>query len=360
MAEMIRKQIITLVKEVKGKDRVLEFIGTTEGIDRDGEVIKADAWQVDEYTKNPVVQWAHDYSSPPIGKTLSIRRDKKNSTIFEIEFADKETYEFADTIFKLCKGGFLNATSVGFIPLEFDTGKKETDPRRTYTKVELLEVSIVPVPSNPDALVTAREAGLITVKEFEFVTKPEETEDYFRVPVKGESADKHSGHRIRTIDISAEKGIKALYCGECKVVITYLFDKKHDWTMAKAEAWVKEHEKTVSQAQIKDEIDYLSAMFEEAGMTEENKALFLTLTKRVAGSDMPVDIKQAIRDMVAPVIKMMESHHKAHEKWYEGCKSALESMCDLSEQPKGQPPADGESMRDFLREEIIKQLTEVK
>jgi hypothetical protein len=99
--EAIRKIISTHIKEVKGKERVLEFIGSTEVPDRDNEVIKSSAWQVESYTKNPVVQWAHNYGEPPIGKTLSIRQDRKKQTIFEIEFADKETYEFADTIFKL-------------------------------------------------------------------------------------------------------------------------------------------------------------------------------------------------------------------------------------------------------------------
>ncbi|GAG69959.1 unnamed protein product, partial [marine sediment metagenome] len=70
------------------------------------------------------------------------------------------------------------------------------------------------------------------------ITKPETTENYHRIPI--ESPDKHKGHRIRTIDISASKGIKALYCGECKRVITYLFDVEK-WTMAEAKKWVAEH-----------------------------------------------------------------------------------------------------------------------
>lgn len=297
-AEMLRKTIVSTIKEVKGKERVLEFIGTTELIDRDNEVIKADAWQFERYKANPVVQWAHIYSAPPIGKTVAIRQTKKRETVFEIEFAD---YEYADIIFKLCKGGFLNATSVGFIPLEYEEGKKAGDPRRIYTKVELLEISIVPVPSNPDALISARNAGVITVKEFnaltqditkaevisqaagkEFnqVTKPEETEDYYRVPVPGEGGDKHSEHRIRTITISEKQGIKALYCGEDKVVITYLFSKeeKYGWTMAKAEAWVKEHEKSYrprlnTQEELRDELDYVIDIIKTGDLNAENKKL---------------------------------------------------------------------------------------
>jgi len=53
------------------------------------------------------------------------------------------------------------------------------------------------------------------------LTKPETTENYIRIPVSGG----HKGHRIRTITISEEQGISALYCGTCKIVMTYLFDR---------------------------------------------------------------------------------------------------------------------------------------
>ena len=240
MPDILRKIIPCEIKEIS--DRVLEFIGSTETQDRDGEVIKADGWDLKNYKKNPVFMWAHRYDQPPIGKATSVKA-KDGKLTFKIEFADKDTYEFADTIYRLYKGGFMSATSVGFMPDTdaIEEGDGEKAPRRTYTKQELLELSAVPVPSNPDALVQARDSGLITVKELELVTKPETTEDYHRVPVPGEEG-KHNGHRIRTIDISEKEGIKALYCGECKKVITYLFDVDQ-WSMEEAREWVSEHAK---------------------------------------------------------------------------------------------------------------------
>lgn len=233
---MLIKVVDTEVKEVS--DRVLEFVGSTEKQDRDGEVIKAEGWDLKNYKKNPVFMWAHDYRQPPVGKTNRVWVDE-GSLKFKVEFAPPETYEFADTIYKLYKGGFLKATSVGFVPKEWSDGEDEKAPRRTYNKQELLELSGVPVPSNPDALMIARDSGVITTKEFEAVTKVEVTENYIRIPVPGEQG-KHDGHRIRTITISKEKGIKALYCGECKKNITYLFDKEK-WTVAEAQRWVDEH-----------------------------------------------------------------------------------------------------------------------
>jgi len=238
MAEMIRKVLDCEVKRLG--ERTFEFIASTGGIDRDGEVILPTAWDLKNFKKNPVIMYGHDYRGLPIGKAPKVWVDDgglKNT----VEFPPEGTYEFADIVRRLVENGYLKAESVGFIPREWNDGDGEKEPRRTYTKAELLEISIVPVPANPDALVAARDAGVITTKEFEAITKPETTENYHRVPVPGEEG-KHDGHKIRTITISDEKGIKALYCVDCKKNITYLFDKDK-WTMEEAEQWVRDHAK---------------------------------------------------------------------------------------------------------------------
>jgi len=71
---------------------------------------------------------------------------------------------------------------------------------------------------------------------------PEDTGKLIRIPVPGEEG-KHSGHKIRTIVISDDKGIKALYCIDDKKIITYLFAKNKGWDMSKAKEWVASHTK---------------------------------------------------------------------------------------------------------------------
>ncbi len=66
---------------------------------------------------------------------------------------------------------------------------------------------------------------------------PEVTDKYIRIPV----ARRKQGDRIRTITISSSKGIKALYAGNRKKILTYLFLRSKGWTMPKAKKWVKEH-----------------------------------------------------------------------------------------------------------------------
>ena len=347
--EMLKRLVTVEVKELG--DRQLEIAGSTEDVDRMGDIIKTSGWKLGPFKKNPVFMWAHDYSQPPIGRALKVWVDKETKRLmFNVEFAGPDVYEFADTIYKLYKGGFLHATSVGFIPLNWE-GKDEENPNpkwegNVFTSQELLELSAVPVPANANALASARDSGLITVKEFEAMTrepsehaldaapyllatvnKPEENDDTIRIPVKDEEG-KHTDHKIRTIDIDKDKGIKALYCVDCKVIITYLFDKDNDegWTMASAQAWVDEHAKSytlvdvtavgdteqhfairaelpgmeepkpraISQEQLRDDIDYVHKAIMKAGLNEDTQAQALDMASEIimrsTGNDIPADI----------------------------------------------------------------------
>lgn len=284
-------------------ERQYEFVASTADMDRDGEIIDVEGWDLKNFKKNPIIMYAHDYRTLPIGKAIKIgiSDGKLKNTI---EFPPEGTYEFADIVERLVGTGYLKTESVGFIPRKWEDGDGEKGtPRRTYTKQELLEISIVPIPSNPNAIREAVEAGVITTKQFEAITKPEETDEYIRIPV---DRGNHEGHRIRTITISDKEGIKAIYCGECKKVLTYLFAKDKGWTMEKARAWVKEHEgksldelmgRSISQEGILDELDYLIRLIDTEGMNDEVKNDAWHLVRevmRLTGGDIPDDIKSLI------------------------------------------------------------------
>lgn len=162
--------------EVKGLgDNEIEIVGSTEAIDRDGEVLSIDGWDLKHYNKNPVVLESHDYWSPAIGRAKVSIKDKK--MIFKIEFPPEGVHPRADLFKKLYKLGFMKASSVGFIPKEWELGDGDKKPRRTFTKQELLEISLVTVPSNPEALlnekgiVDAKANGQLNDVDFEQLTK---------------------------------------------------------------------------------------------------------------------------------------------------------------------------------------------
>src|SRR3990167_7452150 len=305
-------KILENVEVKKVGERQYEFTASTADMDRDGEVIDVSGWDLKNYKKNPVIMYAHDYRSLPIGKATKIGI-KDGKLVNNVEFPPEGTYEFADIVERLVNTGYLKTESVGFIPRKWEDGEGgDKAPRRTYTKQELLEISIVPVPSNPNALMNAVKEGVITTKQFEAITKPEETDEYYRIPVPGE-AGKHEDHKIRTMDVSKDKGIKGLYCVDDKKIITYMFDKDKWDSMAECQEWMKEHMgKTfepheVSQREIIDEIDYLITLIDKEGISDGVKERLQDLAKRLPADDIAVidivkdvplsivgDVKQAL------------------------------------------------------------------
>jgi len=157
--EFIRKGIIGEVKELNEKERTVVEVISTKDVDRDREVLLPDKARLDNFRKNPVVLWAHDYRGLPNGKALWIKNDKEK-IVAKTKYAN---HQFADDVWNLKKDGFLPANSVGFIPIDYTEDEKEIEkikkeygikgnPKRIYTDWELLEYSNVPVPANPQAL----------------------------------------------------------------------------------------------------------------------------------------------------------------------------------------------------------------
>lgn len=132
--------------------------------DRDGESIDPMGWRVP--AGGLPLLYGHNYGQGgqlPIGQIDRVRRSKTDGLLIEAEMADTTGYPLAVWAAAMVPR-FLNKLSVGFRPLEWvePDGKKVTlddgatyGPRkgRRYTKQELLEVSLVPVPADPNAAV---------------------------------------------------------------------------------------------------------------------------------------------------------------------------------------------------------------
>jgi HK97 family phage prohead protease len=154
---VLLKAVDTEVTE-GAQERVLNFRISTETVDSYNDVIKADGWDLERFKKNPVVLWAHSHYQPPVGQALSVEVED-GDLVASAQFADAETYAFADTVYRLLKKGFLRATSVGFFPKEWTYD--EDRGGYNFINQELYEFSVVPVPANPDALQMALRAGEI-------------------------------------------------------------------------------------------------------------------------------------------------------------------------------------------------------
>jgi HK97 family phage prohead protease len=127
---------------------------STFDLDRFSERIDPAGWDYKRYRENPVIEWAHRYDIPAIGRADSLYTDEKGLHGVVI-FNDKDYDPFGWTIGERVKHGVIRAGSVGFRVIEIEIPSKEESKDGTtliFRKQELLEFSICNVPANPFAL----------------------------------------------------------------------------------------------------------------------------------------------------------------------------------------------------------------
>jgi len=150
-------------------DRILEFIASTAQVDRYGDIIEVEGWELGNWLKVPVILYGHDYGGFPIGQGVSAIKDPLRGLVIQAKFATAAENPEADIAYRLALGGYIRAVSVGFMDLErepiLDNEGNRTGWR--FKRAELLEVSLVAVPANPGALIVPVQKGLLTQEEAE-------------------------------------------------------------------------------------------------------------------------------------------------------------------------------------------------
>ena len=139
------------------EDGQMIFVANEESEDRSGDVVTVSGWDLKNFKKNPVLMWAHDYGVAPVGTIPKVWVEGN-------QLLDAPLFDMADPLGAFLHGkyirGFMKAQSVGFRPLEFEeiSGKGAFGSYR-FTKQELLEISLVPIPAHPAALRKGLEGG---------------------------------------------------------------------------------------------------------------------------------------------------------------------------------------------------------
>lgn len=119
------------------------FTASTDLDARDGLIIEQEGWQLESFQANPVILWAHDYfSQPPIGRAVDVEVTEHALRV-RVQFDEEDP--FAASVARKYRQGFLSAVSVGWDTLEMQGDRVK--------RADLLEVSAVPVPADPHALV---------------------------------------------------------------------------------------------------------------------------------------------------------------------------------------------------------------
>jgi HK97 family phage prohead protease len=145
---IIRK---THVSQTKG----LEFVLSDASIDRYGDIIEPNGWDLTKFNRNPICLFSHD-ANFPIGRweNLSVKNGELRG---HLHLAPATASPRIAEISALIEANVLRSTSVGFMAIE-KTPLKSGGMR--YTKSELVEVSIVSVPANSNALAVAERRGV--------------------------------------------------------------------------------------------------------------------------------------------------------------------------------------------------------
>lgn len=161
----------------KAADGRVTIVASDETIDRSGEAIPVSSWDLSNFQKSPRLLIDHDYSVKSIVGLAENVRSENRQLLFEPLFHDitdaaRETKEMVEQ-------GFLDTVSVGFIRNQAQDGSM---------KNELLEISFVAVPCNPNArTLSVKDIGDTEAKAVEaFIGKTEEPEE----PKQPEPAEK--------------------------------------------------------------------------------------------------------------------------------------------------------------------------
>lgn len=130
----------------RAADGRIEFIATDETLDRQGEVIPIDSWDLSNYLKNPVLLVNHEYKVQNIvGRAERVRVERRSSRdvmVFEPVFHGLT--QLSKEVEAMVNEGVLATVSVGFLRrMPNEDGDKQLN--------ELMEISFVPVPANPSA-----------------------------------------------------------------------------------------------------------------------------------------------------------------------------------------------------------------
>jgi len=134
------------------------------------DALDDDIWSIEgmdltRYLLHPIVLWDHDMSQP-IARATNLKKSGTAITA-RVTFPPEGASPKADEIRKLVKAGVITGVSAGILPTDAEPIDAR-NPRggRRITQSILLEFSIVAVPADAGAGVTARSKGAKTVPEW--------------------------------------------------------------------------------------------------------------------------------------------------------------------------------------------------
>lgn len=138
---------------LSGANGPIRFVAATEGIKRDGIDLRMAGAELDRFRSNPVILFGHNAwgrQNLPIGRAENVEVEG-GALKMDVVF-DKDD-DFALTVERKIRSGFLNAVSIGFDVRAWEKPGQSMWNGGVATKWELFETSVVPVPMDEKATV---------------------------------------------------------------------------------------------------------------------------------------------------------------------------------------------------------------
>lgn len=145
--------------------RTIEFVASDNSRDSHGTIVPADKWDLDRFNKNGIIGYQHNVYGDMCGNEdpdrvigTGVARVENDELIIAVTFEPAELNELAEKIFRKVLHGTLKAVSVGFAATEKgywgegEEAERGENPTYYFNGQELLELSIVNIPSNKNAL----------------------------------------------------------------------------------------------------------------------------------------------------------------------------------------------------------------
>jgi len=216
-----KKYLQAVLQKIAGDGWI---VASDDTVDRHGEVIEQEGWDLKNYKVNPVILWSHDGYEPMIGRANPIKLmdiDGKKKLIFKPEFHRKT--EMSRMVSDLYEAGFLTTVSVGFLVKDMIDN--------IIKKAELLEISFCNIPANPSARELAMTKGYSAKTIDSYFGKGEETTEEVEEPDKTDKPDKEEKKcKPKPKEVEADKEVEAEI--EAKKVVPYKYYPLADKGMA--------------------------------------------------------------------------------------------------------------------------------
>lgn len=204
------KKLQFIAKIVKGDSNKITVVASDETLDRHGEVLKIEDWDLSEFIKAPRMLIDHDHRVEKIVGRWENPRIENRQLLLDANFHD--ITELSREVHKMVLEDHLNSVSVGAI-----YNPPDNDGQRG--RLELIETSWVTVGANPNALTISKaleadetNEDVSKIKDFvgieeEDVNKPEENSE---IVSKLEEEVKLKDEVIETLEKLLEKRNQAL------------------------------------------------------------------------------------------------------------------------------------------------------